>query len=257
MYSDLKNKNVLIIGGSGLIGTEITKKFEQNQSYIYNLDLIDNNKETLYSNYKFIKFDISQNSKLEKKFNLLLNQISPDVVINCSYPISKGWAKYNFDEVKLEFISSNIEAHLVSYIWSSILALRYLKKNKKYSSLILFGSTYGLRGQDLRIYKGTKMRENSIYSAIKGGIVNFTRQAASFYGQFGVRVNCVCPDYMVILKVELSQPKSFLKKYSERTPLRRLGYAYEIADGVLYLSSKQSSYISGSVFEIDGGWTSV
>ena len=188
-----------------------------------------------------------------------MKYLNPDVAINCSYPINKGWSKCNFDDVKLDYIIGNINSHLVSYLWSSILILRFLKKYKKNSSLILFGSTYGLKGQDLRIYKGTTMRENAIYSAIKGGIINFTRQAASYYGAFGIRVNCVCPGglYGHIKGSKSKQSKFFLKQYSDRTPLKRLGYADEIADGVLFLSSNNSSYITGSSFEIDGGWTAI
>ena len=68
-----------------------------------------------------------------------------------------------------------------------------MKKNKIRGSIILLSSIYGILGQDLNIYKGTKMTENVTYSVIKGGIVNFARQSSSYYGQFNIRVNSISP----------------------------------------------------------------
>ena len=66
-------------------------------------------------------------------------------------------------------------------------------ENKKQGSIIFLGSIYGVVGQDLNIYMGTGIRENLSYSIIKGGLVNFTKQMASYYGKHNIRVNCICP----------------------------------------------------------------
>ena len=67
-------------------------------------------------------------------------------------------------------------------------------KNKKIKgNIIQFSSIYGIVGQDLDLYKGTKMRENISYSVIKGGILSLTRSMASYYGPYGIRVNTICP----------------------------------------------------------------
>ena len=68
-----------------------------------------------------------------------------------------------------------------------------MKKKKIFGNIIQFGSHYGVIGQNSNIYKGTKMSENMIYSAIKGGIVNNTRHLASHYGKWGIRANTICP----------------------------------------------------------------
>ena len=67
-----------------------------------------------------------------------------------------------------------------------------MKSKKKTGSIILLGSIYGVVGQDVEIYKNTKIRENITYSVIKGGIVNFTKQMASYYGSYDIRVNSLC-----------------------------------------------------------------
>ena len=60
-------------------------------------------------------------------------------------------------------------------------------------SIILFGSIYGILGQDINVYKNTPMKESVPYSLIKGGIINYVRQMAAYYGKYNIRVNCISP----------------------------------------------------------------
>ena len=77
----------------------------------------------------------------------------------------------------------------------------------------MFGSTYGFLGQNMSLYKDTKMNENMNYSIIKGGIINFSRQLASYYGKFGLRINTISPgELKVMLKVQrTNKTKNFYK----------------------------------------------
>mgnify|MGYP001324713106 FL=1 len=126
-----------------------------------------------------------------------------------------------------------------------------VKKNIS-GSIIQLSSIYGIVGQNLEIYKGTKMAESMSYSVIKGGINNLTRQMASYYGKYNIRINSVCAggvfDY---------QNKLFLKNYKKIVPLKRLAKTDEIASTVAFLSSDASSYITGSMIMVDGGWTAI
>ena len=64
-----------------------------------------------------------------------------------------------------------------------------MKKKKIHGSIINLNSIYGLKAQNLDIYRNTKMRENAVYSSIKAGISGMTWSMASYYGQFGIRIN--------------------------------------------------------------------
>ena len=103
------------------------------------------------------------------------------------------------------------------------------------------------------------MEENMTYAAIKGGIANLTRQMASYYGQFSIRVNTICPGGLKghVAGKNLKQNKNFVLNYSKRVPLKRLGEPHEVASTALFLASEASSYISGSIVMVDGGWTSI
>ena len=103
------------------------------------------------------------------------------------------------------------------------------------------------------------MKENMTYATIKGGITNLTRQMASYYGKYNIRVNTICPGGIfgpVAGKSDKQNP-IFVEQYSNRTPLKRLGNPDEIASTVLFLASDAASYITGATIMVDGGWTAV
>ena len=63
-----------------------------------------------------------------------------------------------------------------------------MQKNKIKGSIIQLGSIYGVLGQDPNTYEKTNMKENMTYSVIKGGIINLTKQMASYYGKYNIRI---------------------------------------------------------------------
>jgi NAD(P)-dependent dehydrogenase (short-subunit alcohol dehydrogenase family) len=103
------------------------------------------------------------------------------------------------------------------------------------------------------------MRENMTYAAIKGGIANLTRQMGSYYGQFNIRVNTLVPGGLSGHVAGKTDPQNslFVKRYSEKTPLKRLGRADEIASTALFLAVEASSYVTGATIVVDGGWSAV
>ena len=134
-----------------------------------------------------------------------------------------------------------------------------MSKEKIKGSIILLGSMYGVVGQNINIYQRTKMRENFAYAAIKGGIVNFTREMAAYYGKKNIRTNVICPGGIEghVAGLNKKQPINFLRSFKKIVPMSRLGKPYEIASTAVFLSSDASSYINGATIMVDGGWTSI
>ena len=262
----LKRKKIFILGGLGLIGEETSKALHQLGGKIY---VLDKNFPKKYKNKRyfkknginFINFDCSNLSTLEKNFKIILSQYGcPDVFINCSYPRSDDWAQNSFKEVKLISLRKNIESNLISQSWlAKIVAEKMVKYKSKNSdkSIIFVGSIYGLLGQDLSLYKNTKIRENMTYSIIKGGITNLTRQMASFYGKYNIRVNTLAPGAISgpVAGLAAKQSKIFVNNYLKKNPIKKLGKSSDVAGAAIFLSSEISSYITGSTIVIDGGWT--
>ena len=255
-YSDifsLNNRTAFIVGGNGLLGFEITKAISTYDAQAIVLDINEklNNDldKTIYRN-----FDCSNLDSIETALNDIINEYGcPDIFINCSYPRTKDWSNSSFKDISLKSFQKNIEIHLNSYVWLAKIIANQMVNNKREGSIIQLGSIYGILGQDLTIYEGTEMTENMAYSVIKGGIINLTRQMAAYYGRSGIRVNSICPGGIIDGK----QNKKFIKQYSKKVPLNRLGNASEVASAVLFLASDAASYITGSTLVVDGGWTAI
>ncbi|TML86506.1 MAG: SDR family oxidoreductase [Actinobacteria bacterium] len=99
-------------------------------------------------------------------------------------------------------------------------------------------------------------QNTSHYSATKGGVWTFVRNAALDLGQYGIRVNSVLPG---IIDTRLSAPLVHDPvagpEYLKRVPLRRFGQPVEIANAVLFLASDEASYVTGEDLIVDGGAT--
>lgn len=261
----LKNKKVFVIGGCGLLGSEIVEALISASAEVINLD---NNTKQLsvfkkkYSSYNFtnVFFDAGNIKNLDKNVLTLFKKFGcPDVLINCSYPATKDWNKSSFDKNKLSIMRKNVDIHLNSYSWLSFKFCEKMKKERIKGSVIMLSSIYGSVAQNPELYQNTKMRENMNYSIIKGGINNFTKQLAAYYGASGIRINSICSGGIEghVKGLKKKQSQIFLKKYSKNCPLKRLGSPDEIASSVLFLASNASSYITGTSFLVDGGWTSI
>ena len=254
----LKKKIIFVVGGSGQIGSEVCKLFSELKGKVINLDITKNKKQK--KNVSFFKIDVANSSNIEKNLKDAIKKYGcPNVFINCSYPYDSNWGQTSFKDVNMNTINSNIKLHLNSYIWLARLIAEQMLIKKIRGSIIQFGSTYGVVGQITDIYDGTHIKENMIYSAIKGGIINNSRQMSSHYGKFGIRVNTICPGGVLGYVAGQSNkiPEKFLKRYISRTPLKRFAKAKEIAYATAFLSSDASSYITGTTFMVDGGWTAI
>ena len=255
MKINLKNKKVIIIGGSGTIGMQITNDFSNCGAKVLVLDTT--NKFQNKNQILFKKLVIDNNIKLERDLKKLLKIFGcPHIFINCSYPKSKKWKSINFDKIDSSEISKNIEIHQNSYLLASTLIANLMKKKKIHGSIINLNSIYGLKAQNLDIYRNTKMRENAIYSSIKAGISGMTWSMASYYGQYNIRVNSLCPGGVFNNNIDLKKVnKNFLKNYLKRNPIKRMCTSKDISNAAIFLASDLSSYITGVNLAIDGGFT--
>jgi len=96
---------------------------------------------------------------------------------------------------------------------------------------------------------------DAAYAASKAGIIGLTRELASQWGRYGIRVNAVAPGFFVSeMTAELgADPERFPDFLLERTPLGRGGRAGELDGAVLYLLGGGSSFVTGHVLSVDGG----
>jgi NAD(P)-dependent dehydrogenase (short-subunit alcohol dehydrogenase family) len=119
-------------------------------------------------------------------------------------------------------------------------------------SMVNVSSTYGVVGPDHRIYEGMKFASFPGYSASKAGVHGLTRWLATYWGDKGIRVNTLVPG-----GVENQHDPEFVKRYAQRTPLRRMARREDMVGMVVYLMSDAAAYATGQQYFVDGGWTAV
>ncbi len=96
----------------------------------------------------------------------------------------------------------------------------------------------------------------SVYAATKAGTRQLARTLASELGTQGVRVNTIAPGVVETpLTAQIKNSPAWYQAYAEKNALRRWALPHEMAGAVVYLASDASSYVTGSVVFVDGGWT--
>jgi NAD(P)-dependent dehydrogenase (short-subunit alcohol dehydrogenase family) len=119
-------------------------------------------------------------------------------------------------------------------------------------SIINIASIQGMAGTDPELYQGTDMHGwYPDYYFHKGGMINFTRFVASYYGRSGVRCNCISPG-----GIETdNQPPAFKERYAARTFLGRLVNDTDLMGAIVFFASDASAYVTGTNLPVDGGYT--
>ena len=119
-----------------------------------------------------------------------------------------------------------------------------------YGRIINISSMYGL--------VGNKVAGSSPYHAAKGGLVNLTRALAAEWSNRGVTVNCICPGYFYTDLTHDTLVTPEFQQYAQSTiPIERYGEEGELDTATLFLASKYSTYVTGVMVPVDGGYTCV
>lgn len=115
--------------------------------------------------------------------------------------------------------------------------------NKQNGSIVNISSVWGVYGASCEV----------AYSASKSGVIGFTKALAKELGPSNVRVNCVAPG-AIDTKMNAHLSKEDIESICEQTPLCRIGTPEEVAQAVLFLADERSSFVTGAVLEVTGGF---
>ena len=131
-------------------------------------------------------------------------------------------------------------------------AVGEVMEQQRCGSIINIGSVMGMIGVEPANYAGTEMSGFCPdYFFHKGGMINFTRFCASYFGRADIRVNCISPGGLRMP----GQPERFVRQYSERTQLGRMANGTDLKGAVVFLASDASAYVTGANVPVDGGYT--
>lgn len=254
MYKNIfscKGKVAIITGGNGLIGKKIAAALDEFGAKVFIADIREKAPPITkdVTNVEFIRFDITSEAIMSKALKSVTKRYGKiDIFINSAYPRTKDWGN-KLEKIPFESWKTNVNDHLGGYFLSSRVAAEAMK-NSGGGTIINIASIYGIVGPDFSIYENTELTMPAAYSAIKGGIISFTKYLSTYYAKNNIRANVVSPGGIFD-----KQPESFVRKYIIKTPLGRMGCPDDVVGAVIFLSSDASSYITGQNIVVDGGWT--
>ena len=263
---NLQGKNAIVTGGSKGIGRSVCLALANAGVNINVLDLnkdegLNTVKEIMKLNVKaeFYEIDVAQESEWINFVTYLdTKNKSIDILVN-----NAGiWLGKEISNVSIEEYHKLISINLTGVFLGIKHLIPFLtkagEKSNFGSSIINLSSVAGLVGSQL----------DPLYSMTKGGITTFTKSMAIYFGKkkYPIRINQVHPGIIEtdmgsqVAEARIKQNPSMTLKdsYSAgilQTPLGRLGTAEEVAKTILFLSSDDSSFMTGSSLVVDGGLT--
>lgn len=252
----LKGKCAVIFGGAGKVGLPITEAMIVSGA---NTVVVSRNKSKLTTTKKYFNnlgldcdvlvADQSDEKQVKEVLKIInLKYKTPDILINSGgiRPMKK-----NFDDTVKNWDKSMIVNSRGIFVTCRLFA-KAMKKNKVRGSIINVSSIYGLVAPDMKIYEGSNFETEPDYPFIKGGIISFSKYLASYLSDYDIRVNCIAPG-----GVFNNQKNPFLTKYVKKTLLKRMARPDDLKGVAVFLSSEASSYITGCVIPVDGGFTTI
>jgi len=256
-----KKKFALITGAAGLLGREHAKALlEEN----FNLILTDINffllkklkknlKKEFQSEIIIKKMDVSKETSIKNVSRFIKqNQIFLEVLINnaaIDAKVTRASSKStnNFENLDFENFTKEFNVGLLG----AVIATKYfgtiISKNKNGGSIINIGSDLSVVAPNQSFYQNG-YKKPVTYSIIKHGLLGLTKYISTYWPEKKVRCNMISPG-----PVLQNQPKALIKNLKKNIPLSRLAQKSEYKSAVKFLTSKDSSYITGQNIIIDGG----
>ena len=250
MSLKLKNKVAVITGGSSGIGLATAKRFVAEGAYVFIMGRrqseLDKAKAEIGSNVTTVQGDISNLSDLDNLYEIVKEEKgSLDIVV-----ASAGYVEIkSTPEVTIEHFDKTFDINAKGTFFTIQKALPILNNN---GAIVLVGSSVWLKG----------FPQYVTYGATKAAIRYFTKAWAAELKERNIRVNTLSPgavdtpiiDSQFATTEEAEGAKAMFAKF---TPLGRIGKPEEMANSILFLSSSDSSYITGADLVADGGMTQV
>ena len=191
--------------------------------------------------------DVSSESEVGRMFQSIESRFGRlDVVVNNAgiAPRISGRSA-RVEDTTLEMWNQALAINLTGTFLVSRAAIALMKRNR-------WGRIVNMSSQSGRMYTGFG---SAIYAASKAGLIGFSRVLAGEVGEFGITVNCVSPGRIkTAMAASFANEQDVDQQYIVRTPVRRVGSTDDVAAAVAFLASDASSFITGTVIDVTGGF---
>jgi NAD(P)-dependent dehydrogenase (short-subunit alcohol dehydrogenase family) len=247
----LKAKTAIVTGAAHGIGRAIAEMFAAQGAWVLLADLDEVAGQEVEQAIRkaggegaFFRCDVSDAKQAQAAAaKAAARNGKIDVLVNNAAYLAKAWhsaGESAEDEWEKSFRVSLMGAQ---YFTKETLALMVPQQK---GSIINISSIQGLVGG----------RNSAAYTSMKHGLIGFTRSVAYDYGSKNIRCNVVCPG-AITTRISPAPGSEMHQRQISKTFLGRAGEPREVAAATLFLASDDSSYVTGAVLAVDGGWTAM
>ncbi|AMP91812.1 TPA: SDR family oxidoreductase [Legionella pneumophila] len=264
---NLTNKTAVITGGAGILGKGFSRELAKNGAKVAVADVCFEKAEQVcqsileeFPDAKVLPLRCDVTDKIniahmvetvKAKFN------SIDILLNNAATKTDNLHKFfaSFEEYDLETWRKVMSVNLDGMFLVAQAVSKEMIKQNTGGSIIQTSSIYGVVAPDQSIYKGSEylgveINTPAVYSASKGAVLSLTKYLATYLAKYSIRVNTLTPG-----GIESGQNNTFIKNYSSKVPLGRMGKFDELLGALVFLASDASTYVTGQNIIVDGGFT--
>jgi len=239
---------VVISGGSSGIGQACVEKFLSMDYFVYNLDILTS--AVTHQGYKWLNVDIKNHTAIKAAIETIIKESHKiDSLIASAGKHLSADIETTTDEQLFDVVNLNI----FGVYWLIQAVIPYMKKQNK-GSIVTLGSD-----------QSTIAKSNSaVYGMTKAAVCHLTKSTALDYAKYNIRANCIGAG-----SIDTPLFHRAVEKYSERSkiplaeieksealeqPLGRVGKPHEVAELAYFLAEDTSSFTTGALIPIDGGY---
>ena len=250
---NLKGRVAVITGASSGLGMQMSFAFARMGADLVilarrfeRLEQLKEKIELTGTKVLAIKCDVTNTDDVNRAATLAEQAYGKvDILVNCA-GASRDKGVLEMDDDDWDF---TITTDLTS-VFKVTRAFANIMKKNNYGRIINIASMYGL--------VGNQQMGTIAYHSSKGGVVNFTRAVAAELAKYHITCNCICPGYFETeLTEKVLKTEEFSNYMKQTVPMERYGMAGELNSSAIFLACDESSYVTGVILPVDGGYTCI
>ena len=242
----LTHKTAIITGGGSGIGQACAWAFYQEGANVVLFgrreDKLKETAQELGSRAMTVSGDMTRSEDLDRLVQETLSKFHRiDILVN-NAGLFKGAPLHEISDEQYDEMM-NINMRAVFQLTRRVLPVMMEQKS---GNIIHISSILGI----------IAVPQVAVYNISKGALNQFSRSIAVEYGSYGIRSNSICPGLIETdMTADLMKDEALMQEWSKGYPIGRFGKPEDVASACLFLASDESSFITGTVLPVDGGFT--